>query len=47
WRIWSTQLLPAELPGEWKVKIVDQDGEVLQIRKLNYNPEGVELLARN
>jgi hypothetical protein len=47
WRIWSTQLLPDDMPGEWKVKIVDGEGEVLQISTLNYAPEGVEFLATN
>ena len=45
WRIWSTQLLPKEMPGEWKVEIVDEDGKVLQVRKLNYAPKDIELLA--
>jgi hypothetical protein len=45
WRIWSTKLLPQDMPGEWKVEIVDEDGKVLQVRKLNYAPEDIELLA--
>ena len=45
WRIWSTQLLPDDMPGEWKVEVVDGEGEVLQVRTLNYAPEGIEFLA--
>ena len=45
WRIWSTKLLPQDMPGEWKVEIVDEDGKVLQVRKLNYAPDDIELLA--
>ncbi|MDH5556261.1 MAG: DUF2914 domain-containing protein, partial [Alphaproteobacteria bacterium] len=46
WRIWSTQLLPESMSGEWKVEIVDEAGKVLQVRKLNYAPEDVGILAR-
>jgi hypothetical protein len=47
WRIWSTQLLPEDLAGQWQVEVVDEDGEVLEIRKLDYVPGGVQLLAND
>jgi hypothetical protein len=43
WRIWSTQLLPATMPGEWTVQIVNQDGEVLQTSALAYAPKAPAL----
>ena len=38
WRIWSTQLLPANMPGEWTVEVVNQEGEVMEARTLNFAP---------
>ena len=38
WRIWSTQLLPAELAGEWTVDIVDERGKVLQSHSIMFRP---------
>jgi len=43
WRVWSTQMLPEEMPGEWKVEIVDEEGTVLQAHKLNYTPNQATL----
>jgi hypothetical protein len=45
WRVWSTQLLPSDLAGEWRVEIVDENGRVLQIHKLNFAPLDGEILA--
>ncbi|MDH3229596.1 MAG: DUF2914 domain-containing protein, partial [Alphaproteobacteria bacterium] len=45
WRIWSTQLLPADQAGEWTVEIVDEDGTVLEARSLFYQPRTSEQLA--
>ncbi len=38
WRVWSTQVLPSKLPGEWVVEVVDQDGRVLVSHSLDYRP---------
>lgn len=38
WRIWSTQLLPPEMAGQWTVKLVTGDGAVLDSRELVYRP---------
>jgi hypothetical protein len=46
WRIWSTQLLPADMPGEWKVEIVNEQGDVLEFRTLNFAPKDA-VLAEN
>jgi hypothetical protein len=46
WRVWSTQLLPEDMPGEWKVEIVDQDGRILETRVMTYAPKG-SLIATN
>jgi len=43
WRVWSTQMLPEEMPGEWKVEVVDEEGTVLQVQKLNYAPNEAAL----
>ena len=40
WRIWSTQILPADKPGTWKVEVVDERNKVLQTSRLNYQPIG-------
>jgi len=45
WRIWSTQLLPADQPGEWTVEVVDEDGEILETRTLFYQPKDSGLVA--
>lgn len=46
WRVWSTQLLPEDKPGKWRVEIMDETGEVLANQGLNYAPKG-EALAAN
>lgn len=38
WRVWSTQLLPAELPGEWTVEVVDEKGKILGRRSIVFRP---------
>lgn len=38
WKSWSTQMLPAEKSGEWKVEVVDDNGTVLTERSLSYEP---------
>lgn len=40
WRFWSTQLLPAELAGDWTVEVVDDNGKVLKSATLHYQPTG-------
>lgn len=45
WRVWSTQLLPEELAGLWKVEVVDETGTVLEMRKLRFAPAEGDLLA--
>lgn len=39
WRAWSTQLLPVDRAGTWKVEVVDPDGKVLATRELDYEPK--------
>jgi hypothetical protein len=46
WRVWSTQLLPASMPGQWKVEILNENGEVLEARTLNFAPKDADL-AKN
>lgn len=43
WRAWSTQFLPSEKPGAWRVEVVDDDGKVLDTRSLTYLPGSKEL----
>ena len=38
WRVWSTQLLPREMPGEWTVRLIDETGKVLEVKTLTYQP---------
>ena len=38
WRVWSTQLLPADKPGEWQVEILNKEGDVLDVYMLFYHP---------
>ena len=38
WRVWSTQLLPENMPGDWKVEVVDMAGKVLVTQHLKYTP---------
>jgi hypothetical protein len=45
WRIWSTQLLPEDKPGEWKVEVVDSDGKVLATQTLKFQPPGPAIAA--
>lgn len=45
WRVWSTQLLPENKPGKWRVEIMDETGEVLANQGLNYAPKGKALAA--
>jgi hypothetical protein len=45
WRIWSTQVLPADLAGEWIVEVVDQDGNILETGSLSYQPKDAGQLA--
>ena len=45
WRVWSTQLLPEDKPGEWKVEIVNGDGEVLSVHSLKFQPPGPAIAA--
>lgn len=45
WRVWSTQLLPVEMTGLWKVEIVDETGKVYETRELDFTPLKGELLA--
>ncbi len=40
WRVWSTQILPAEMAGVWSVEIVDDEGAVLETRSLDFLPTG-------
>ena len=40
WRIWSTQVLPADKAGTWRVEVVDEGNKVLQTSRLNYRPVG-------
>ena len=40
WRFWSTQLLPAELAGDWTVQVIDDQGKVLKSGTLHYAPAG-------
>ncbi|UCH75548.1 MAG: DUF2914 domain-containing protein [Rhodospirillales bacterium] len=46
WRIWSTQLLPADQAGKWTVEVVDEDGNVLEKRSLFYKPEASDVVAQ-
>ena len=46
WRIWSTQLLPEDMPGDWEVEIVTENGKVLEVHTLNFAPKGA-VLAEN
>lgn len=46
WRTWSTQLLPADMPGKWVVELVDEDGNVLETRALIYRPMGAGKVAQ-
>jgi hypothetical protein len=46
WRIWSTQLLPQDMPGVWAVEIVNEEGEVLEARTLTFAPRK-PVLAEN
>ncbi len=45
WRVWSTQLLPRDKPGQWTIQVVDQDGKVLETRAVDYRPAGTPQLA--
>lgn len=38
WRVWSTQLLPENMSGDWKVEVVDMAGKVLVTQHLKYTP---------
>ncbi|UCH74383.1 MAG: DUF2914 domain-containing protein [Rhodospirillales bacterium] len=40
WRFWSTQILPVDKPGIWRVEVVDDENRVLQSHKLEYRPAG-------
>ena len=40
WRFWSTQILPVDKPGIWRVEVVDEENRVLQSHKLEYRPAG-------
>jgi hypothetical protein len=40
WKIWSTQMLPADKAGTWRVEIVDDAGKILTGRDLIYQPAG-------
>jgi hypothetical protein len=40
WRVWSTQLLPADKPGDWQVEVVDETNKVLRTGHLDYRPTG-------
>lgn len=40
WRVWSTQLLPVDKPGDWRVEVVDDTNKVLQTGRLDYRPTG-------
>ena len=46
WRVWSTHLLPADMPGAWQVEILDEQGNVLDVHTLNYLPK-VAAIATN
>jgi len=39
WRVWSTQTLPADMPGRWTVEIVNEAGEVLESGTLDFAPK--------
>jgi hypothetical protein len=45
WRVWSTQLLPRDKPGLWSVQILDQDGNILETRTVDYQPATPQQLA--
>lgn len=40
WRVWSTQFLPADMPGTWLVEVVDEANRILQAARLVYRPTG-------
>ena len=40
WRVWSTQILPADKPGTWQVEVVDDANKVLRTGRLDYRPVG-------
>lgn len=46
WRVWSTQLLPEDMAGEWTVEIINESGEVLEVRALNFAPKDAVLAER-
>lgn len=43
WRVWSTQVLPEDMPGEWIVEIVAENGNVMERYRLRYAPGGKSL----
>jgi hypothetical protein len=47
WRIWSTQLLPVDSPGEWTVEVVDAAGNILATGNLMYRTNAPGQLAEN
>jgi len=40
WRFWSTQILPADKPGTWRVDVLDETNTLLQSSRLEYRPAG-------
>jgi len=40
WRVWSTQLLPVDKPGDWRVEVVDESNKVLETGRLDFQPTG-------
>jgi len=42
WRVWTTQLLPNNMPGKWAFEAVDENGDVLATQGLTYRPGEVD-----
>lgn len=40
WRFWSTQILPADKPGTWRVDVLDEMNTILRSLRLEYRPAG-------
>jgi hypothetical protein len=40
WKVWSTQLLPADKPGTWQVETVTDGNKVIRFDRLYYRPVG-------
>jgi len=40
WRVWSTKKLLPEWTGEWKLEVLDGEGNVLREKRFSYGAEG-------